>query len=121
MSIRPSVPMSPRAPIDPRDLPKPAEINPIKPADPTVLVNGKPVTSPAEGEKTSASGGTKETAASKVAEQKFSGQAQEAKVNSLWEATKNQSPNVIVNAKPAHRTGDQQTHCDDQNDIKEKK
>ncbi len=121
MSIRPPVPMSPRAPIDPSNIPKPAEINPIKPADPTVLVNGKPVTSPAEGEKTSTSGGTKEAAAAKVAEQKLSGQAQEAKVHSLWEATKNQSPNVIVNSKPALRTGDQDTHCDDQNAIKEKK
>jgi hypothetical protein len=64
----------------------------IKPGEPTVLVNGKPVEPAQEGGKNPASGATKEAAAAKVAEQKLSGQAQEAKVRSQYEDFKNESP-----------------------------
>lgn len=92
----------------------------IKPGDPTVLVNGKPVDPAQEGGKNPASGATKEAAAAKVAEQKLSGQAQEAKVRSLWADTQ-KDLDVKVIEEPAHSKDDQQNDCDGQNNIKEKK
>jgi hypothetical protein len=91
-----------------------------QPGDPTVLVNGKPVVPSQQVEKKSASGASKEAAAAKAAEQKFSGKVQEAKVRSLFEETSKDS-NVVVNSKKAFRTDDHKKNCEDQNTTKEKK
>jgi hypothetical protein len=69
MFIRSPIPSAPRAAIEPE--PSPSDAPVVPQSDPTVMVNKKPVN----------------TSATKVGEQKLTGQVQEAKVRSLFAET----------------------------------
>lgn len=92
MLIRPPIQSAaPKAAIEPEP---PPSVDPVfQQSDPTVMVNNKPVN----------------TGATKVAEQKITGQVQEAKVRSLLETSNEQT--VLVN----HKSPVRKDECPDKN------